>query len=228
MSKSRETFLLRVEKGMLVPDDGHTAARQANRARQARYRERNREKIRASARAYSAKKRAENPEAARASCRESYFKNRTKRNEKTKKWQRENADAWAESRRQYRAARKDDLSKSYAEWRAENPDKAMAARTRWRDRNADRIKEVRRRWYDRNKKRVFAAVAKRKADRAHRTPAWADLDAMRAIYEACPPGFHVDHIVPLRGRLVSGLHVETNLQYLPAKANIAKGNRYEV
>jgi hypothetical protein len=59
-------------------------------------------------------------------------------------------------------------------------------------------------------------------------PLWADPLAIAKIYARCPPGHHVDHEIPLRGRLVSGLHVETNLQYLPASENHRKHNKFEV
>lgn len=57
-------------------------------------------------------------------------------------------------------------------------------------------------------------------------PVWADLEEIKKIYAACPPGHQVDHVIPLRGRLVSGLHVAENLQYLPGVENNEKGNSY--
>jgi len=59
-----------------------------------------------------------------------------------------------------------------------------------------------------------------------RTPIWADLAKIRKIYLTCPIGYQVDHIVPLRGRNVSGLHVENNLQYLSSLENLRKSNKF--
>jgi hypothetical protein len=66
----------------------------------------------------------------------------------------------------------------------------------------------------------------RKAMKLSRVPSWANIEKIREIYSACPSGHHVDHIVPLQGKFVSGLHVETNLQYLPALENLRKHNKF--
>jgi len=61
-----------------------------------------------------------------------------------------------------------------------------------------------------------------------RTPTWSDLLRIREIYKNCPEGMHVDHIIPLNGKYVSGLHVPDNLQYLHELDNISKGNRIDL
>ena len=82
-------------------------------------------------------------------------------------------------------------------------------------------------WYDVNSAQVMEAVRRRQLEKLRRTPAWADVVAIRKFYAACPPGHHVDHIVPLQGKQVSGLHVLNNLQYLPDAENLSKGNKFD-
>ncbi len=93
----------------------------------------------------------------------------------------------------------------------------------------DKNKEVYHRpYYLKNKGDYLDRAAARKAAVLQRTPKWADLDKIKEIYNNCPEGYHVDHEIPLQGELVSGLHVESNLQYLTAKDNLQKHNKFKV
>lgn len=67
--------------------------------------------------------------------------------------------------------------------------------------------------------------AKYRAAKLLAIPPWANLDRIREIYENCPEGYHVDHIFPLQADNSCGLHVESNLQYLPAMDNLKKSNK---
>lgn len=82
---------------------------------------------------------------------------------------------------------------------------------------------------DLGKARHRAKEAKRRSALLKRLPKWVSSEELRLIklfYADCPKGYHVDHIVPLRGKNVSGLHVLNNLQYLPASENCKKSNKF--
>ena len=154
----------------------------------------------------------------------------------------EHRERWDEARRAAHAAacrvrhaenRDAELAKRKARWATDAGyrERATAAsrrnhQRRYRDPNyAERIREQCRLYAKANRGVMNARIARRRAAVEQRTPAWTDLDAIQAFYAACPPGHHVDHIIPLRGRTVSGLHVLNNLQYLPAAENLSKANR---
>lgn len=67
----------------------------------------------------------------------------------------------------------------------------------------------------------------RRAKKSNSLPPWADTSSVNAFYRACPDGCHIDHIIPLTGDNVCGLHVLENLQYLPAQENLSKNNKID-
>lgn len=109
--------------------------------------------------------------------------------------------------------------------------------TNYRDANRLKRREQNARWDKNNKGKVNAKTAKRHTAKMHRMPKWLSAEQKKDIKDfyvmaselesVFPWKQHVDHIVPLQGKTVSGLHVSWNLQIIPAVWNIAKGNRFE-
>jgi hypothetical protein len=70
--------------------------------------------------------------------------------------------------------------------------------------------------------------------RLQATPKWVDFDKIEAIYNECRAKnkkarrklYQVDHVIPLRGKTVCGLHVHNNLQIITKKANREKSNKF--
>lgn len=88
-------------------------------------------------------------------------------------------------------------------------------------------------WHKENRAHWRAYKKNRDAMKLNATPAWADLQAIRAVYEEAERltretgiKHHVDHIVPLQSEYVCGLHCEANLQVLTESENCSKNNRY--
>lgn len=114
-----------------------------------------------------------------------------------------------------------------------NIEKRKAQKAAHQRANPDAYKAATERWRERNPHKEAAKAARRRTAKLQRTPSWADLDAIEAIYQECArvsqetgEPHHVDHIVPLQGVSVSGLHVPANLQIIPARDNSRKGNKW--
>ena len=116
--------------------------------------------------------------------------------------------------------------KEYAKnYRLNNLDKIKEYFLKNKDKMKEYQKEYNKIYRPNNRNLLNAHEAKRRASRLNATPKFADLNKIKEIYKNCPKGFHVDHIVPLQGKNVCGLHVEWNLQYLTANANQTKSNK---
>jgi hypothetical protein len=100
----------------------------------------------------------------------------------------------------------------------------------------EKRQEYSKKHYRENIDRYFEYALKRKEGEKKRTPHWADKAKIKEIYiekdklnkESGFVKYHVDHVVPLNGKLVSGLHVPNNLQIILASENMSKKNKFEV
>jgi hypothetical protein len=115
-----------------------------------------------------------------------------------------------------------------------NYDKNRAARKAWEKRNPTAAAESFKRYRERNRVEIRARLAASKEGREKRRVLWANRDAIIEIYRQAElmtrttGRLHVvDHVIPLQGRTVSGLHVETNLRVVERHENARKHNSWE-
>ena len=117
-------------------------------------------------------------------------------------------------------------------WKRGNPERMREALKAWRAKNHHRYRDNEREWRSRNSVSVYARNRERTRLQRQATPAWVDRDAIAAVYRQAREmsketgqRWHVDHVIPLQGKTVSGLHVHYNLRAIPAVVNERKGNR---
>ena len=133
---------------------------------------------------------------------------------------------------QYQKDNKEKINKKNAIWCAANKNKVAQYFQNWKAANPGKALEQSREWKKANPHAVNAATALRRAQKKNATPVWANRFFMREAYHLAKlrtkmTGFkwEVDHIYPLQSDVVCGLHVENNLQVIPAVLNRQKGNK---
>jgi len=162
-------------------------------------------------------------------------------------------DFLCQQKREHRERNKDEINANRREQYRVDGDKQRAANKKWKKENEERYKEVVKahrlnnlettkkaikEWKLNNKDAVNASVAKRRAAKLQRTVAWANDQAIKDVYSdceeinlaaktaGCTETFVVDHVIPLLGTNVSGLHIASNLQIITAKENGEKSNNF--
>lgn len=141
------------------------------------------------------------------------------------------------------------VAKYHAMYRTKNSARIAAQKKAWKESNVEHIRALekkysvtnaknkaaaRKKWASANPDKEKSAKAANRADRIMRVPAWSNREKIKAYYNVCSffneingyAKYHVDHIIPLNGKRVSGLHVHNNLQVILAKDNLRKGNSH--
>ena len=140
--------------------------------------------------------------------------------------------------RQWHDSNRGKVCKTKKQYKVRHRDKYLAQKREFYEKNKDVWREYTRQWKDANPEKVLASRARRRADEIQRTPLWlTDTDYVEirnmyrlAIARTNETGirWHVDHIIPLKGKNVSGLHVPQNLRVITASENMRKSNKWEL
>jgi hypothetical protein len=145
-------------------------------------------------------------------------------NDCKRNWTLENKDYFKNYQIEYR----DSILAQRKEFRNKNKEFIALKEKEWNDAHKERGVEIDRKSYERHKPKRLAANIKNQTNRNLRVVAWTDWDKIKEVYANCPKGMEVDHIIPLQGKLVSGLHVSSNLQYLTPAENRSKRNKIDL
>lgn len=144
----------------------------------------------------------------------------------------------AEYNKVYRAKNAERIAESKRLWKINNKQHVEAKDRAYALANPEKKSAARKKWSQANPGKDTAAKKLNAEKRKKRMPTWLSEDDLWIVDQAYELaalrtkvfGFkwHVDHIIPLNGRKVSGLHVPENLQVIPWIDNLRKGNRMEV
>lgn len=204
------------------------------------YYEANKERLRILGRARAAERRAHDPAAVNLYKRGLYKKMSAdarkkmmvKRRAEGLLYYRRHSKQIKEKFAEYRMNNREIMLARYRQNYRKHAEKRKAAAAAWRKANPERFKEMRRAYAAKNSHKLAAHVMQRCASKLKATPAWRNkffieeaYDLARRRTKAFGYKWHVDHIVPLKSKIVCGLHVENNLQVIPAFDNVSKGNR---
>lgn len=172
---------------------------------------------------------------------EHHLANRDRRLARQAEYHAENREANRKRSAEYYANNRDQLRAAHAAWHRENAEKVAERKATYRLENPEKFRGKRvgdtgylgylAQWRKLNRAKVTAASNKRRAQKLCATPAWANFDAIEELYEVAAAAteifdtpFEVDHIVPLKSKLVCGLHWEGNMRVITKDENRRKKN----
>ena len=151
-------------------------------------------------------------------------------------WEITNKEKLRIKQRAYKQANKEKLSASNKHYRDKTSETRLAYNAEYYKQHLEYCKAYRKEYKQLNKGCINNINARRRAEVIKRTPMWlteVEKQYIKALYiladlqtKLTGIKWHVDHIVPLQGKIVSGLHIPKNMRVIPAIDNMKKGNRY--
>lgn len=167
-----------------------------------------------------------------------YINNKEKKEISVKKWRRNNRDKIKKYNKNFYMNHPDASARYRRKWRSKNLKRDQETQRNWSRRNKNKICQYAANFRKRCPHKVIAIKAKQRAKRLKRAPQWLtkdDLRFMAIFYKEAKRltvetgiRYEVDHIIPLQGKNVSGLHVPWNLQVITESENCSKKNKYEI
>jgi hypothetical protein len=143
-------------------------------------------------------------------------------------WREKNRDKTRAAQQRYYEKNKEICDARVSESKAKKPEYYTQKSIKWAEENKERHLQNRRNSYARNSAKEIERVRRRQKKIRHGEMFMnqAEQAEVQGMYDFCRifKGFEVDHIIPLNGKTVSGLHVLGNLQVLPIFINRSKGN----
>lgn len=153
-------------------------------------------------------------------------------------WKNDNKEHRSLQAKEYREINKDKISEQKREYYLKNKEKIKSRNIAYNTNNRATMSKKEAEWRANNRGKVAANIRRYQISKMNRTPSWlTDFDKLKiqCIYSVAAmltrennESWEVDHVIPLQGKKVSGLHVPNNLLFVRASENRAKNNRFEV
>lgn len=143
------------------------------------------------------------------------------------------------AKKKWERANPDKVAAQYRRWQQTYPERAKAVASRWYGNPENRVKQAARMalWRKENPGRIAMYTGKRRAIVKRAAPKWLTEDERQRIFDIYREAreisvlsgieHHVDHVVPLCGRRVCGLHVPWNLRIITAEENHRKNRHFQ-
>ncbi len=167
--------------------------------------------------------------------REWYKKNKERNRQRGLDWIAKNPEKHIENRKRYRQENKSAIYASSRACVAKKPEYYSEKQREWAEANREKCSAKTKKYRAKNPEKSRAQYALYLARQIQATPVFANLKKIEKIYALAQQMtketgvlHHVDHVIPLRSKIVCGLHIETNLRVITATENCKKSNKFVV